>query len=310
MGEVVEFIPRNVNGVRVEQRNIDGFINGTAMCSAYDKNIVDWFRTTRTFNLFCSLAGDLGIKSNMVLHHDSDISRLSATKYAEMFPGLLYVKRGSPENGGGVWVHPDVSIDLASECNPLFGIQVARWIREWFSTGKNPVQPNIDLDEEEKLWYQRNNVRVDLKDKLRPELMNAVIAYARKHELKPRELCASVHDEMNKRIQGHKAKEIKMKGGLPLFDLMRDYFEVQPLVTYSSINKIAKNRIEDANVHPIQAVNEACDMYLGSNYQPKLCKIVENINSQGQRIKAAKAKRRKALPAAKQLNLFDNNEAV
>lgn len=92
-----------------------GFINGTAMCSAYNKNIVDWFRTTRTFNLFCSLASDLGIKSNMVLHHDLDISRLSATKYVEMFPGLIRLKRGSPENGGGVWIHPDVSIDLAQE---------------------------------------------------------------------------------------------------------------------------------------------------------------------------------------------------
>lgn len=310
MGELIEFIPRDVNGVRVEQRNSDGFINGTAMCTAYDKDIVDWFRTTRTFNLFRSLAVDLGIKSNMVLHHDSDISRLSATKYAEIFPGLLHVKRGSPKNGGGVWVHPDVSIDLASECNPLFGIQVARWVREWFATGKNPVQPNIDLDEEEKLWYQRNDVRADLKHKLRPELMNVVKDYARKHGLNPRTLCSEVHDEMNKRIQGHKAKEIKLRGGLPLFDLMRDYFEVQPLVTYSTINKLAKNKIEDFGVHPIQAVNEACDSYLSLSYQPKLFKIVENINSQGQRIQAAKAKRRKALPIAKQLSLFDNNEAV
>lgn len=118
MGELIEFIPRIVNGVKVEQCNVDGFINGTSMCSAYGKNIVDWFRTLRTFALFRLLACDLGIKSNMALYHDLDISRLSATKYAQMFPGLLVVKRGSPENGGGVWVHPDVSIDLASDCDP------------------------------------------------------------------------------------------------------------------------------------------------------------------------------------------------
>jgi hypothetical protein len=105
-----------------------------------------------------------------------------------------------------------------------------------------------------------------------------------------------VHDEMNKRIQGYEAKEIKLKGGLPLFDLMRDYFEVQLLNVYSAINKIAKNKIEDFGIHPIQAVNEACDSYLSLSYQPKLFKIVENIHSQGSRIQALRLKGARLYP--------------
>lgn len=311
MGELIEFIPRIVNHVRIEQRVIDGFINGTAMCSAYDKNIVDWFRTTRTFNLFCSLAGDLGIKSNMVLHHDSDISRLSATKYAEMFPGLLYVKRGSPENGGGVWVHPDVSIDLASECNPLFGIQVARWIREWFSTGKNPVYNEPDLDKEYIAWQERYDIRIELKDILRPELMEVSRAYAVANNLSPITVCSKVHDIMNERIQGAKARDIKALNGLPLADLLRDYFDTKPLHIYAAINRIAINKIVDFNIDPLQAVHDACDAYLGGRYTPKLFPKAENLYLQQRRVqKVLKATQAKSVNPYQQLSLFNNNEAV
>lgn len=314
------FIPHYVNGIEVEQRNTDGFINGTAMCVAHDKNIIDWFRTERTYELFKFIFNENCIKSNMVLHHDSDISRLSATRYLEIFPGLLFVKRGSPVNGGGVWVHPDLAVDLASFCNAPFAIQVGRWIREWFSTGKNPIQSETDLDQEAILWQQRNDIRVDLKDYLRPELMNAVVAYAKRNGLSCPKLCSEVHDMMNHRIQGKKAKDIRLLNGLPLGDLIRDYFETKPLVMYASINKIAKNRIEDSNIHPVQAVNDACDMYLGSAYQPKLFTPVENIHSQGRRV--LQAKKRKALGAyqrvqrqellgGQQLSLFsDVDEAI
>lgn len=281
------------------------------MCTAHDKDIVDWFRTTRTFNLFRSLAGDLGIKSNMVLHHDSDISRLSATKYAEMFPGLLHVKRGSPKNGGGVWVHPDVSIDLASECNPLFGIQVARWVREWFATGKNPVQSQPDVDKEYIAWQERYDIRIELKDILRPELMEVSRAYAVANSLSLITVCSRVHDIMNERIQGAKSKDIKVLNGLPLFDLLRDYFDTKPLHIYAAINRIAINKIVDCNINPMQAVQEACDDYLGGRYTPKLFQKAENLYIQQRRVqKALKAKQAKSVKPYQQLSLFDNGEAV
>ncbi|MFM6136952.1 MAG: hypothetical protein ACKPCP_22860, partial [Sphaerospermopsis kisseleviana] len=119
------------------------------------------------------------------------------------------------------------------------------------------------------------------------------------------------HDLMNKRIQGKKAKDIRLLNGLPLGDLLRDYFDTKPLHTYAAINRIATNKIVDSSINPIQAVNEACDVYLGGRYIPKLFPKAENLYAQGHRVrKSLKAKQVKSVKSYQQLSLFDNGEAV
>lgn len=300
MGELLTF-RRSVNGIRVEQRIDDGFINATAMCSAHGKDLTQWFRTKDTLELFIELAQDLGLPFNPVDLQDLDVSRLSASKYAEIFPGLVFSKRGSPENGGGTWLHPDLALQNAQWCNKRFAIQVSRWIREWLTTGRIPI--DSDIEQEYVQWQQRSDIRVELKDILRPELMNATVRYAQTHYLNPQTLCSAVHDAMNERIQGAKAQQIRIVGGLPLSDLIRDYFGASPLMGYAAINKLAKNGIEDRSLEPVAAVHEACDFYLGKAYVPKLMPIAEHIHAQGARVK--RARRKKRLAAGVQGNLFD-----
>lgn len=311
MGDLIQFIPHDVNGVTVEQRNTDGFVNGTAMCVAHNKDIYEWFIKDQTYNNFQYLANDLGIVSNTEKFGDSGRPKLSATKYVDLFPGLLFVKRGSPLNGGGVWIHPDLATDLASHCSPPFAIQVGRWVQEWFATGKNPIQVEPDVDKEYIAWQERYDIRIELKDILRPELMEVSRAYAVANNLSPITVCSRVHDIMNERIQGAKSKDIKALNGLPLFDLLRDYFDTKPLHIYAAINRIAINKIVDSNINPTQAVQEACDDYLGGRYTPKLFQKAENLYIQQRRVqKALKAKQAKSVKPYQQLSLFDNNEAV
>lgn len=301
MGEILKFIPREVNGIKVEQRNTDGFINGTAMCVAHRKDISDWLKTDDTWETVLALAEDLGVKANSAKTPNSDKTRVSAT-----YPTLVVSRRGSPETGGGTWLHPDLAIQLAQWCSKPFAIQVSRWIREWLTTGKNPLE--VDLNKETIAWQQRHDIRVYLKDFLRPELMNAVVEYAVKNKLSPIKLCSQVHDTINERIQGLKSKQITELHGLPLGDLIRDYFDASPLVTYSAINKLAKNAIEDSQIEPIQAVHEACDRFLGKAYEPKPIPIAENLHKQGARLRKARTK--KYLTGYKQLSIFGDNQAI
>lgn len=296
--EIIKFV-RPVNGVKVEQRRNDGFINGTAMCVAHGKNISDWLKTEETFELVTGLAIDLGMVSetegeeNIALIN-SDLSPNSAkTRVAAFYPTLVQVRRGSPENGGGTWVHPDLAVQLAQKCNTRFAIQVSRWIREWLLTGRNPVQVSEDenLDKEWQLWQQRYDIRVELKDFLRPELMSAVVQWAEQNGQSPITLCSKVHDAMNERIQGAKAKQIRLMGALPLGVLLRDHFAASPLSCYSAINRLAKNAIKDAGMDPLTAVHDACDRYLGKAYVPKPAHIVENLHAQGRRLRAARRQR-------------------
>jgi hypothetical protein len=304
MGEILKFIPREVNGIKVEQRNTDGFINGTAMCVAHNKDVSDWLKTDDTWETVVALAEDLSIEPTEAKNPKSGNSVF--TRVSTTYPTLVVVKRGSPENGGGTWLHPDLAIQLAQWCSKPFAIQVSRWIREWLTTGKNPLE--VDLDKETIAWQQRHDIRVYLKDFLRPELMNAVVEYAVKNKLSPIKLCSQVHDTINERIQGLKSKEITELHELPLGDLIRDYFDASPLVTYSAINKLAKNAIEDFQIEPIRAVHEACDRFLGKAYEPKPVPIAENLYKQGKRLRQAKIK--KHLNEYKQLNIFDDNQAI
>lgn len=303
MGDIIKFTPRKVNGVTIQQRNIDGFINATAMCKAYGKRVNNWFRTDAVLQIFIALSKNLNINLNYSYLSNLNAANLSAKKYVELFPYLVTSKQGSIENGGGTFIHPELAVQLAQWCDPVFAIQVSRWVINWFNTGENPINPN--LEKEEKLWEQRAEIRNYVKDFLRPELMDSVVKYAEQNGISPIKLCSQVHDTMNERIQGLKSKEIKANNQLTINDLIRDYFEAQPLVTYAAINKLAKNSIDDSGIEPIKAVNIACDAFLGAAYEPSPVKIVENIHKQGKRIK--QAKKQKQLSQHKQLNLFGDN---
>lgn len=309
MGELIQFIPHDVNGVKVEQRVADGFINGTAMCKAYPgKEIKFWLQNRETLNFFIALSDRLGVKSYVGKLPDLDSVRLSAKEYADIFPHLIVSRRGSPENGGGTWVHPNTAVFLAQYCDTAFAVEVSFWVLEWFSTGKNPIQREIDVDKEYIAWQERYDIRIELKDTLRTELMGAVSAYAKINGLNPIKLCSRVHDTMNECIQGAKSRDIIAFNGLPLADLIRDYFDTKPLHIYAAINRIAINKILDSNIHPIEAVHHACDVYLGSRYVPKIVNKVENIHSLGRKLQ--QARKTKSLPTHTQLTLFPNDEAV
>jgi len=293
--KILKFV-RPVNGVPVEQRQTDGFINGTAMCVAHKKKISDWLTTEPTWNLLVVLSRRFGIEIKEGWNRNS-----SASRVAESFPHLLIVKRGSPENGGGTWIHPKLAPHAAQWCNTEFALLVSDWIEEWLTTGRNPIQ--ADWDQQYAAWQQRHDIRVFLKDFLRPELMNVVVAWAKNHKVSPRRLASAVHDAMNERIQGMKSQEVKALNGLPLSALLRDFFEAQPLVGYAAINKLAKNAIEDRGVEPIQAVHEACDSYFGLAYTPKPLEIAEDLYVQGRRLKTARNQKR--LSQGQQLSFWD-----
>lgn len=127
-------LEHNVNGITIGQRQDDGYINGTAMCAAHGKDISDWLKTDETLALVSALARRLEIEPKTGKSGNSVYTRVSAT-----YPTLVIVKRGSPENGGGTWLHPKLAIQIAQWCNPEFALQVSDWIVEWMTTGQNPI---------------------------------------------------------------------------------------------------------------------------------------------------------------------------
>ena len=87
-----------------------------------------------TFELVAALAKRLDIKFKSPKLGNSVWKRVSAT-----FPTLVRVKRGSPKNGGGTWIHHKLAVPLAMWISPEFALLVSDWVEQWLMTGQNPI---------------------------------------------------------------------------------------------------------------------------------------------------------------------------
>jgi hypothetical protein len=280
MNKKKELIPHSVNDIVVEQRKADGFINGTAMCVAHGKEITFWLRNNETLETFMALFESLNKKSNPENYQDLDTSRLSAADYSKFFPNLIISKRGSPNLGGGVWLHPDLAIQLAQWCSATFAIQVSRWIREWMITGKNPIHTQDDID--------RLVLRPTLKDESRIRATGQVKAYLENEDLyedkeHTRKIFVQFHDQINIAITGEPAWKMKKRLSAILGkdvknELIRDYFPAMPLQKYIAITDAAANLMAKKGLHPIAAVEEAADLVLPMGYVPTPINFVEHID--------------------------------
>ncbi len=278
---------RPVNGIEIEQRLTDGFINGTAMCVAHGRDISDWLRTDQVLELVTALANNLGVEpeSNSAKKPNSEKTRVSA-----LFPTLVVVKRGSPEVGGGTWLHPDLAIQLAQFCSPAFSLQVSSWVREWLTSAYNPSRIELDKD--------RIAIRDEVKDVKRLALTGQIKSFLQKagqYNSSSKEtgiFFGRVHNEVNLVITGEKANDMRsrLEGclGHKINDqeLLRDYFPIIDLSNYAAICQAAANNMEQG-IEPINAVRLAAKQVLPSNYTPKPIDFTEKIALVRQRVSRA-----------------------
>jgi len=168
-------ISHEYNGIIIHQRQDDGLINATAMCSVFNKEVVHWLRLDSTLELVEELANRLNVTANSIpaLKQDS-----ANTRIYKMYPSLVSVKRGAPENGGGTWVHYKLGIPLAQWLSPKFALTVSDWVEEWLLTGVNPIHAD-DLE--------RVAVRRQLKDQDRVYLTDQIMA-CKKRENTPQRI--------------------------------------------------------------------------------------------------------------------------
>lgn len=160
-----------VNGIAVDQRMSDGFINATAMCRSQGKRIHDWLRLNSTIELIQALADDLGIEStngNSRLHSGDTIHKI--------YPTLVVVKRQTFKDGGGTWLHPDLAIQLAQWCSPVFAIQVSRWVREWIQASQNSQGYDSDTDFKNAVRDEIRSLKGEVK-----RLVNLKLAASKEH---------------------------------------------------------------------------------------------------------------------------------
>ena len=123
----MEIIAHNVSGVIVEHRSSDDYINATALVKAYQqatgnrRDVSEWLSNKRTQESFNHLSAKTGIP---VIQ-------------------LCQAFRGSPENGGGTWLHPRLAVRFAMWLSDDFGYMVEEWFVKQVenSSQLSPVTP-------------------------------------------------------------------------------------------------------------------------------------------------------------------------
>ena len=280
--KIVKKVVGEINGTSIEQRSIDGFINGTAMCVAHQKKINDWFRNQDTWELFITLAQDLDKNFNYGNSRNLDLPRLSGSKYNKIFPNLIISRSGSPETGGGTWLHPTLAIQLAQWCNPRFAIQVSRWVQEWMTSAYNPIQLEADAD--------RIKIRDNLKDDKRLEFTDQIKSFleaAGKYDPSSwgtRRFFSDAHDKLNILLTTETAKEMRERlsqeigKAITEKELLRDYFPINDLANYASLCQAAANEMDENNTPPLEAIDIAARQVLSKKYVAKPINFTERIS--------------------------------
>jgi hypothetical protein len=134
----------------IMSREADKYINGTQLCKAGNKKFSHWYSLDNTKNLISTLESEAGIPASQLV----DIKKGRSSKFEQ-----------------GVWLHPDLAIQLAQWINSTFALQVSKWIRTLFSKGK--VNFKLIKKQEEKINRSTKKIK---------ELENMVLKKQKREE--------------------------------------------------------------------------------------------------------------------------------
>lgn len=152
----------------------DGWFNATVVSRKWVKNPIEWINSDEAFNYGVALAKSLNLLNHclntqleMIQNCDNQtVKRAMISKFLKDV-GLVRTKRGSPENGGGTWMHPKLGVVFARWLSSDFAVwcdsQIEEIIRQErfvdiFPTVVHPTLgfPQVDTPEDLMLRSERN----------------------------------------------------------------------------------------------------------------------------------------------------------
>jgi hypothetical protein len=111
---------REWNGHPIHRRQVDGYVNATAMCRAGGRRWNHYVTNDRTAEYLQALSGSAGIPAD-----------------------LLVASIGNgPNHLRGTWIHPRLAVDLARWISPAFAVWMDGWFLEQFQPSPLPTTTN------------------------------------------------------------------------------------------------------------------------------------------------------------------------
>jgi hypothetical protein len=176
-----------IENVTIEARSSDNYINATQLCKVGDKDFYEWYELDTTKEV---------IKEYEISLNDDKLI---------------------VESNSGIWIHPDLALQLASWISPMVSIKVFRWTCELFRVSKelkDVEQNNILNQKKESEYWIDNNDATNAKHTFSDE--SGVYRASGKYD-------REIYSEKNGRLSD------RVKNNLTAWTSPEDAFEIQKI---------------------------------------------------------------------------------
>ena len=114
---------------------VDGRVmaNATMMAKPFGKRLSHWLENQSTKEYLVELINS-SCRNSDISDNQLVIANINSENLAKV--GLVVIKQGSSQVGGGTWIHEELIIELARWLNPKFSLWCNRVIAELLKTGK------------------------------------------------------------------------------------------------------------------------------------------------------------------------------
>ena len=109
------FEMKKVNGIEIRQRLSDGYMDAMAICDACDKDFADYIQIRFTKRFLVELSRDTGINESDLIQKEDGVD--------------------------GIWVHPQIAINLAQWASPKLAVIIPKWALEWSIKSAKTMEP-------------------------------------------------------------------------------------------------------------------------------------------------------------------------
>ncbi len=133
MDNAIKLFEYKGNQVAFKTENGETYLNATQMAKAFDKKPYEYLRLPTTKELLEAMENKLNAKN--FLNESEPITGFSGNSESQ----LVISKMGSPENGGGTWMHEDIAIDFAQWLSIDFRLWCNQRIKELMTKGVTSI---------------------------------------------------------------------------------------------------------------------------------------------------------------------------
>ncbi|WKN20834.1 KilA-N domain-containing protein [Azotobacter vinelandii] len=137
--------------------NADGWLHATEIAARFGREPSTWLRQPDTVGYLAALAQALGVEvKTSTLEEFNKIKYLDSSKAANQAKllrlsketGLVKTKAGSPETGGGTWLHPKLAVAFARWLDAKFAVWCDMQIDDLLHGTQTPTKSAMQaLDE-------------------------------------------------------------------------------------------------------------------------------------------------------------------